>query len=381
MVSPPWNTIMLRTDVTLSSGLPVSHDTGSSLLAEIPVYGGNGITGRTTRPLTNRPTFTIGRVGEYCGSVHLVEEDAWVTDNALWATHIAPGWNLHFLVYYLNWLGLGRLRSQTGQPLVTQGEIGQLKLPKPPIGEQRRIMEIFDSLDAQLTSTGRLANKLHLRQIGLTDALLRSVTVQESSLRDYLTQNPKNGYSPQAVDSWTGLLALGLGCLTTSGFRPLQLKNVPVGATRNVSAMLTDGDLLMSRANTRDLVGLVGRYQGVGWPCIYPDLMMRLSPRPTCRAEYLEIVLRSSPLRRQIQSISQGTSESMAKISGSTVGRLRVAVPDLATQDRIARILKCGDAELRDTLKEREKLKSLKHGLMDDLLSGRVRAKDVEDAL
>ncbi|WP_248959359.1 restriction endonuclease subunit S [Sphaerisporangium perillae] len=71
----------------------------------------------------------------------------------------------------------------------------------------------------------------------------------------------------------------------------------------------------------------------------------------------------------------------MAKISGSTVGRLRVAVPDLATQDRIARILKCGDAELRDTLKEREKLKSLKHGLMDDLLSGRVRAKDVEDAL
>jgi len=175
--------------------------------------------------------------------------------------------------------------------------------------------------------------------------------------------------------------ALGLSCLTPHGFEPRQLKNIPAHDIRNIPALLNDGDLLMSRANTLDLVGLVGIYRDVGSPCIYPDLMMRLTPIESCRAEYLELLLQSNDVRRQIRSIAQGTSESMVKINGSSVCRLQVAVPSLDEQDRILTVVNTFRNEIRTKKREHTKLITLKQGLMKDLLTGQTRVSQAEDVL
>jgi len=98
------------------------------------------------------------------------------------------------------------------------------------------------------------------------------------SVGQVLVQRPKNGYSPKESDEWTGTVMLGLGCLTPSGFEPIQLKHAPKHDPNLASALLKDGDLLISRSNTRELVALVGIYRDIGIPCIYSDLMMRLVP-------------------------------------------------------------------------------------------------------
>lgn len=154
----------------------------------------------------------------------------------------------------------------------------------------------------------------------------------EVRLGSVLESPPKNGYSPKDVPEWTGLKALGLGCLTPRGFAPSQLKNVPdsVMARRFT---LADGDLLMSRANTRELVGLAGRFTQIEAACIYPDLMMRLRPKAEqCLPGYLEIVLRSATVRRAVQAGARGTSESMVKISASLVEDLQIPLPPLPEQ-------------------------------------------------
>lgn len=154
----------------------------------------------------------------------------------------------------------------------------------------------------------------------------------EVRLGSVLESPPKNGYSPKDVSEWTGLKALGLGCLTPRGFAPSQLKNVPDSAMAR-RFTLVDGDLLMSRANTRELVGLAGRFTQIGVACIYPDLMMRLRPKAEqCLPGYLEIVLRSATVRRAVQAGARGTSESMVKISASLVEDLRIPLPPLPEQ-------------------------------------------------
>jgi len=208
--------------------------------------------------------------------------------------------------------------------------------------------------------------------------LISFAEAEKPLLEMQLKQPPKNGFSPKEVDEWTGLQALGLGCLTPDGFEPRQLKNVPARDGRNMSALLKDGDLLMSRANTRDLVGLVGVYRSTGGSCIYPDLMMRLTPAETCRAEYLELLLRSNDVRRQIQGIAQGTSESMVKISGASVRRLQLAIPLLAEQDRILAIVDTVQREIDSEQRERDGLITLKQGLTEDLLTGRVQVSGAE---
>lgn len=190
----------------------------------------------------------------------------------------------------------------------------------------------------------------------------------EFRLVDALADRPHNGFSPIEVEPWTGVVALGLGCLTPDGFQPRQVKNVPANDPRYAGSWLSDGDLLMSRSNTFELVGLVGRYQDVGVPCVYPDLMMRLTPKPSVRPAFLEAVLRSESVRSQINAIAQGTSGSMVKISASSVSNLRVRIPALVEQDRILEIVDALDRRMYTEKKVIAKEQSISFAFTDSLM-------------
>lgn len=197
--------------------------------------------------------------------------------------------------------------------------------------------------------------------------------VSPRPLADFLVYSPRNGFSPNEAEDWTGVLALGLGCLTVNGFAPRQLKNVPARDVRYAGAWLSDGDLLMSRSNTLDMVGLVGRYRDVGTPCVYPDLMMRLTPNSLVLPRFLEITLQSPVVRAQIKSHAQGTSASMAKISAATVQRLQVRIPALAGQQRIVEIFDAADATIDATRKVAEKLETTASALTTAQLAALAR--------
>jgi hypothetical protein len=274
--------------------------------------------------------------------------------------------------------------------------------------EQRRIAEILDTVDDAIRSTERLIAKLEKITRGLGHDLVTRGIDETGKLRDavahpdqfaetplglrpkawtvrsvgeLLRQRPKNGHSPQEADEWTGTRMLGLGCLTPSGFVPRQLKNAPRNDPALATALLRDGDFLMSRSNTREAVGLVGRYRDVGAPCTYPDLMMRLIPNEKVSPSFLELALRAQDSRRQIQAAASGTSGTMVKIGSATVMRLKVVVPDRGEQKRIVAAL--GGCEDRTCIEsdQSRKLRIFKQGLMDDLLTGRVRVTaDKEDA-
>ncbi|MBO0917399.1 hypothetical protein [Streptomyces laculatispora] len=187
-----------------------------------------------------------------------------------------------------------------------------------------------------------------------------------------LKQRPQNGYSPNDLPEWTGLQALGLSCLGSHGFSPKQLKNVPDTPLARRS-QLENGDLLMSRANTRELVGLVGRFSDTGVPCIYPDLMMRLQPdSDRCLPEYLEIVLRSEPLRRVVRGGARGTSDSMVKINARLVEGLSIPLPVVEGQREIVSVHSAFERRIEVLQKQADKRTALLSGLTDSLLQHHV---------
>ena len=63
----------------------------------------------------------------------------------------------------------------------------------------------------------------------------------------------------------------------------------------------------------------------------------------------------------------------MVKISGKIVSNLVVAIPSKTEQNQILALLAAGDAQLNSELEKLAVLRELKAGLMDDLLTGRVR--------
>ena len=134
--------------IKLSSGKMLSNK--NRIKGTIPVYGGNGITGYHNEGFIHTPTIVIGRVGEYCGSVHLTESEAWITDNALYATNYLLDINKKFLFYVLKQSNLNQYANRTGQPNISQATIANVKIPYPNIEEQNNIVSEIESYESKI---------------------------------------------------------------------------------------------------------------------------------------------------------------------------------------------------------------------------------------
>ena len=133
----------------------------------IPVFGGNGITGYHDQANTVEPTLLIGRVGYYCGSVHLTPPIAWVTDNALIVRHDPKIVQKNYLFFALQAIDLRQNDSSTAQPVISGQKIYGLVVVLPSFEEQteivRRVETLFafaDRLEARLAQAQTAATRL-----------------------------------------------------------------------------------------------------------------------------------------------------------------------------------------------------------------------------
>ncbi|SCE13149.1 N-6 DNA Methylase [Streptomyces sp. di188] len=116
------------------------------------------------------------------------------------------------------------------------------------------------------------------------------------------------------------------------------------------------------------------RFRDVGQPCSYPDLMMRLRPdEGRCLTAYLELVLGSSRVRRDVQAGARGTSEGMVKISAGTVESLRIPLPTIAEQQKAVDAVTSVDRRSATVRVLLDKLRVTQRAVVEDLLSGRTR--------
>ena len=78
-------------------------------IGNIPIYGGNGITGYHDKKLIKYNTIVFGRVGVYCGSIHISRNRSWITDNAIFIKNISNQIKLEYLYRFLSKLNIGLL--------------------------------------------------------------------------------------------------------------------------------------------------------------------------------------------------------------------------------------------------------------------------------
>ena len=142
-----WTWCRLGNLVSITSGENLTSKQMHN--GKIPVYGGNGITGYHSKANIFEETIVIGRVGYYCGSIHLTPCQAWVTDNAF-ITQYSKLLNRDFLIYLLTALNLGKCCNATAQPVVSGKKIYPLLIALPPFKEQQRIVAQIENLFEQL---------------------------------------------------------------------------------------------------------------------------------------------------------------------------------------------------------------------------------------
>lgn len=161
-----WVWCRLGDIIKISSGDSLTS-TEMNLNGNIPVYGGNGITGYHDQYNVNESTIVIGRVGFYCGSIHLTEGYAWITDNAFKTVYSKENLDRDFLVWLLKGTNLKENESATAQPVISGRKIYPIVIGIPPLVEQNRIvakvkelLNLCNALEEQLTRARQKSERL-----------------------------------------------------------------------------------------------------------------------------------------------------------------------------------------------------------------------------
>lgn len=147
-----WEVVRIGDTFKFSSGKSRPKNTVKNKTDKlnIPVYGGNGVLGYTNEILLNKTTLILGRVGEYCGCVHLTEEKCWISDNALYVKEQYKDVDLYFIKNLFEWLNLNKYSNKMGQPLITQGIINDVLFGLPSVKEQNDIADHLIACDNKI---------------------------------------------------------------------------------------------------------------------------------------------------------------------------------------------------------------------------------------
>ena len=167
---------------------------------------------------------------------------------------------------------------------------------------------------------------------------------------------------------------LKVSAVQPDGFRSEENKIIVDKVHINPAYEVRDGDLLISRSNTYQLVGLVSLVSQPRPRLLLCDKTLRLKfDLERALPAFMFWQLQQPAVRRQIEIHATGTSGSMKNISQPVIRGLKFARPETHEQEvianRISSIQKCISAA---NVKQ-DKLHHQKSGLMQDLLTGKVR--------
>ena len=146
---------------------------------------------------------------------------------------------------------------------------------------------------------------------------------------------------------------LTLSSVTGFQFRAGKIKFTSAKADPCRHYWVKNGDFLITRSNTPELVGHVAIAAELTEPTIYPDLIMKMTPAPDCiLTEFLYYQMQTPSLRREITGRAQGANPTMKKISKGAVQSLPITVPPISRQKEIV-------AQLAALATETQRLKSI----------------------
>lgn len=160
---------------------------------KIPVFGGNGINGYHDSYNTNEATVTIGRVGAYCGAVHLTPVYAWITDNCFRVYFSKNNIKTSYLLLHLKQMNLGESSFKGAQPVISGKRVYPLLTQLPSLQEQQvivtkveKLLVLCDQLETQITQ-----NQTHAEQ--LMQAVLKEAFSHNSEAEPTVKKSKGNG--------------------------------------------------------------------------------------------------------------------------------------------------------------------------------------------
>lgn len=397
-----WETCALKRVVSMKSGDTITSENIKES-GDFPVFGGNGLRGYTNS-YTHHGTYAlIGRQGALCGNINYAKGKFWASEHAVVVSPIQPV-ETFWLGELLRSMNLNQYSVSAAQPGLSVEIVGNLRIPFPPATEQQKIAAFLDretaKIDALIAEQQRLIELLkEKRQAVISHAVTKGLN-PDAPMKDsgiewlgevpvnwnlkrvkHITRSIEQGWSPQCesypVETQEEWGVLKVGCVNGGFFKSSENKALPAHLDPLPELGISKNDLIISRANTRELVGSAAVSEHDFPNLLLCDKLYRIRLKgEICSPTFLCLYLGASKVRGQIELQATGASSSMLNIGQSTILALEIALPSIEEQFAITTFLDRETAKL-DTLTAEaqrgiELLKERRTALISAAVTGKI---------
>jgi type I restriction enzyme, S subunit len=262
----------------------------------------------------------------------------------------------------------------------------------PSLPEQKKISAILSSVDDTIQATQAVIDQTRTVKQGLMQQLLTRgighTRYKETEIGEIpeewevmktsdIVALMKSGLSRRIVPQDIGIPVLISGNIQDGKLDAKELKfwyeKDPQGARVN-DYILQDGDILLCFINSLSQIGKLCLYEDIGRPAIYTTNLFRIQLKQQYSSKFAYYIFSAPFFQREIDLITK-PAVNQASFTKADFSRILVPIPQKEEREKIVEILNSVNLSLETEQVQLKRMQKMKRGLMQDLLTGRVRVK------
>ena len=379
--------------------VPLNSETREKIAGNIPYYGANGVQGHIDKYIFDEDLILIAEDGgnfEQFATrpiAYKISGKSWVNNHAH-VLRAKEGFNQDLIFYSLvnkNILPfiVGGTRSK-----LNQSELRSVKIELPKEEkEQTQIAAVLSCVDRAIEATERLIAKHERIKTGLMQDLLTRGIDRDGNIRSEQTHEFKDsplGRIPKEweIDEVQNLFEMSLGKMLNKLAKEgnnqfpylanrnvlwddldlTELETMYFSETERVRCDLRVGDLLVCEGGA---IGRTALWKGEMENCYFQKAIHRLrAKKDKIVPEYMLTFMELANERGDFIKLTSQTS--IAHLTQEKLAILQVPLPSFEEQQKISTVIDFQKKQIKQEKRKLEKLKVIKTGLMQDLLTGKV---------
>ena len=337
-----------------------------------PVYGSTGIIGKTNEYQYEGEKILVARVGAHAGQVCLASGKYDVSDNTIIVEN-KDYYSLYFAYQQLIAANLNKMVFGSGQPLITAGMLKRMFVIYPPYEEQELINSVLKLWDTAIEKQSELIENFKLRKRALMQQLLTgkkrlpgfSGEWKEVKLGDVFDERNETNRDDLPLLSITG----DKGVIYQSDSDKRDISNDDKSKYKRICPNDIGYNTMRMWQGRSALSGLEG---------IVSPAYTIVTPRESINVKFMAMLIQQPRVVYDFWTHSQGLVSDTLNCKYPDFCQVKVRIPTKEEQTAIASVLVKADNEIELAKDKLASLQSQKRGLMQQLLTGKKRIKNIE---
>lgn len=309
-----------------------------------PYYGANGIQDYVADFIFDDELVLLAEDGGNFGSrerpiAYRVSGKCWVNNHAHVLKPKNDSLDVDYLCYSLMFYNTAGLVNGATRQKLTQATMREMLIPMRSIEEQKHIIEMLNRVVEikfhRQNELVKLDELIKARFVEMFGDPVSNTKGWKRVIIDECVDSIENGKS-FVCDSMARIgeepAILKLSAATYGVYKPEENKAIINESDFIEGAEVHSGDLLFTRKNTPELVGMAAYVFMTPKKLMMPDLIFRINTKQNCRKIYLWKLINHELFRSQIQNLASGSAKSMSNISKERLGKLHICLPPLDLQ-------------------------------------------------